>query len=242
MRRTRPGCRGRSGITSASRERPMRSVTAKTASISRIVTSFIDPPPYPSPRRGRGTLLHVRPRAFIDPPPYPSRKAKATDGERSRVAPAVKWPGRRGDCAPGARWLEWPMAEIAAPPQAEPALEDVLERVLEVVRDLARETGGDRARRAAAADASLDREVGLGSLERVELLLRLERAFGRPLDDRYLQIDTAAGLARALLESAGSAEPLRLPERGAALEAAASLEGEAETLAESVFRHAQADS
>ena len=133
------------------------------------------------------------------------------------------------------------MAEIAAPPQAEPALEDVLERVLEVVRDLARETGGDRARRAAAADASLDREVGLGSLERVELLLRLERAFGRPLDDRYLQIDTAAGLARALLESAGSAEPLRLPERGAALEAAASLEVEAETVAESLYRHAQAD-
>jgi hypothetical protein len=27
--------------------------------------SFIDPPPYPSPRRGRGALLHDRPRVFI---------------------------------------------------------------------------------------------------------------------------------------------------------------------------------
>ena len=133
------------------------------------------------------------------------------------------------------------MAEIAAPPRAEPAFEDVLERVLDVVRDLARETGGDRASRAAAAHASLDREVGLGSLERVELLLRLEQAFGRPLDDRYLQIDTAAGLAKALLEGAASREPLRLPERGAALGAAASPRVEAETVPESLFRHAQAD-
>src|SRR5260370_3809468 len=133
------------------------------------------------------------------------------------------------------------MAELAAPPRAEPTFEDVLERVLDVVRDLARETGGDRARRAAAANASLDREVGLGSRERVELLLRLEQAFGRSLDDRYLQIDTAAGLARALLESAGSAEPLRLPERGAALGAARSPRVEAETVPESLFRHAQAD-
>src|SRR5439155_20605234 len=28
---------------------------------------FIDPPPYPSPRRGRGTLLHVQLRAFVGP-------------------------------------------------------------------------------------------------------------------------------------------------------------------------------
>ena len=39
IRLTRPGVRGMSGITRASREIPSRSVTAKTASISRIVTS-----------------------------------------------------------------------------------------------------------------------------------------------------------------------------------------------------------
>ena len=133
------------------------------------------------------------------------------------------------------------MAETATPPRAAPAFDEVLERILDVVRGLARETGGDRARRAASPDASLDREVGLGSLERVELLLRLERAFGRPLDDRFLQIDTAAGLARALVESADASEPLRLPERGPALGAAAGLGGEARTVHESLFRHAQAD-
>src|SRR5260221_10228145 len=129
------------------------------------------------------------------------------------------------------------MAEAVVPP----AYEDVLENVLEVVRGLARETGGDRAGRAAAADASLDREVGLGSLERVELLLRLERAFGRSLDDRYLQIDTPAGLARALLEAGGSAEPLRLPERQVGLPAPRAAHVEARTVHESLFRHAQSD-
>ena len=34
---------------------------------------------------------------------------------------------------------------------------------------------------AVSPEASLERELGLGSLERVELLARLERAFGRPL-------------------------------------------------------------
>ncbi len=88
--------------------------------------------------------------------------------------------------------------------------DDIVERVLDVVRQLARETGGVRAARAVAAQASLERDVGLGSLERVELLARLERAFGRPLDDASLAVDTAAGLARAVLEAAPS-EPLRLP-------------------------------
>ena len=88
--------------------------------------------------------------------------------------------------------------------------DDIVERVLDVVRQLARETGGVRAARAVAAQASLERDVGLGSLERVELLARLERAFGRPLDDASLAVDTAAGLARAVIEAAPS-EPLRLP-------------------------------
>jgi 1-acyl-sn-glycerol-3-phosphate acyltransferase len=78
----------------------------------------------------------------------------------------------------------------------------VQERVLEIVRALAAEVGGGRAARAAGADASLERDLGLGSLERVELLLRLEAAFGRPLGDRALQIDTPAGLARALADDA----------------------------------------
>ena len=66
------------------------------------------------------------------------------------------------------------------------APDDVVARVLDVVRQLARETGGARAERAVTASASLEREIGLGSLERVELVARLERAFGRALDDASL--------------------------------------------------------
>ncbi len=129
------------------------------------------------------------------------------------------------------------MAEAAThPPRAD--FEDVLVRVLDVVRDLARESGGSRAQRAVAADSSLEREVGLGSIERVELLVRLERTFDRPLDDRFLQMDSPAALARGLLEEAGTM-PLRLPARGPVLGAAR--EVEARTIHESLFRHAQAE-
>src|SRR3989442_11039068 len=36
-----------------------------------ITRTFIDPPPYPSPRRGRGALLPVRLRASSTPHPIP---------------------------------------------------------------------------------------------------------------------------------------------------------------------------
>jgi fatty-acyl-CoA synthase len=133
------------------------------------------------------------------------------------------------------------MAEAAVSPRAEPSFDDVLESVMGVVRELAHETGGDRARRAAAPDASLDREVGLGSLERVELLVRLERAFGRSLDDRFLEIDTPSGLARALLAGGAAREALRLPERGPRLQAARPAPLPARTVHESLFLHAQSD-
>jgi len=126
------------------------------------------------------------------------------------------------------------------PSAAAPTLDAVTERVLGIVRALAREVGGARAVRAVAPEASLEREVGLGSLERVELLLRLERAFGRPLDDRYLQIDTAFGLARALLESSPE-EPLRPAPREETLGAAAEIGSDVRTVHESLWRHARLD-
>src|SRR5262245_41023443 len=118
------------------------------------------------------------------------------------------------------------------------APDEVTARVLDVVRQLARETGGARAERAVAASASLEREVGLGSLERVELVARLERAFGRPLDDAALAVDTAAGLARAILETASS-EPLALPAPALPSGPARALDREVRTLAESLWRHAE---
>ena len=95
-----------------------------------------------------------------------------------------------------------------------PRPEAVLDLVLDVIRSLARETGGPRAERAVSPEASLEREVGLGSLERVELVARLERAFGRALDDRSLALDTAAGFARALVEGAPG-QPCPAGARGA---------------------------
>ena len=72
------------------------------------------------------------------------------------------------------------------------------ERVVSVVRELAHELGGDRAASAVTPTASLDRNVGLGSLERVELLMRLETEFGRELDDRFLLLDTPREIADAV--------------------------------------------
>lgn len=92
---------------------------------------------------------------------------------------------------------------------ARPGYEFCLERVLAVVRELALEVGGERALRAVAPGASLERDVGLGSLERVELVSRLESAFERDLDERFLLLDTPEALARALLEERGEPGTLR---------------------------------
>ena len=71
-------------------------------------------------------------------------------------------------------------------------------RVLQVLREFALETVGERALRAVSPTASLEREIGLGSLERVELLGRLEAALGRELGDEFLLLDSAEAIAGAL--------------------------------------------
>jgi len=60
------------------------------------------------------------------------------------------------------------------PPITEESLA-IEQKVLEIVRQLVADLGTERAIRAVALDASLDRELGLGSLERVELLIRVEK-------------------------------------------------------------------
>ena len=79
--------------------------------------------------------------------------------------------------------------------------EQTEERVVSAVRSLARELRGDRAAGAVTATASLERDVGLGSLERVELLTRLEAEFARELDDRFLLLDTPHEIALAVAEA-----------------------------------------
>ena len=73
------------------------------------------------------------------------------------------------------------------------------ERVLEIVRELVAELGRESAPRSATASSHLDRDLGLGSLERVELLLRLEKTFGTRLDEEVLAgADTVQDLIDAL--------------------------------------------
>ena len=99
-------------------------------------------------------------------------------------------------------------------PLAAPSRGAVLEhRVLEVVRGLVVELGGPSAARPPALDDALDRDLGLGSLERVELLLRLEHACGvRLADDVMERAETPRDLVAALASAAPAMpEPLAAP-------------------------------
>ena len=72
------------------------------------------------------------------------------------------------------------------------AQQAVEREVLGVVGGLLSELGSPRAAGELDAGAPLDTALGLGSLERVELMLRLEQAFGVSLPD-----DAVAGAANA---------------------------------------------
>jgi non-ribosomal peptide synthetase component F len=80
--------------------------------------------------------------------------------------------------------------------------EAVENRVLEEVRRLLEDLGGSRALASVRADASLDRELGLGSLERVELVSRLESEFSAELSESVLaEAKTPADLMNALMNA-----------------------------------------
>jgi 1-acyl-sn-glycerol-3-phosphate acyltransferase len=74
-------------------------------------------------------------------------------------------------------------------------------RVLSIVGTLAGEIGGGSVR-APALDDALDRDLGISSLERVELLIRIERAFGIRLSDSVM---AEAGTPRDLATAVASA-------------------------------------
>ena len=79
------------------------------------------------------------------------------------------------------------------------------ERVLEIVRELVAELGHASALRSAGPASHLDRDLGLGSLERVELLLRLEKTFGTRLDEEVLAgAETVQDLIAALIAANGA--------------------------------------
>src|SRR5258707_1892300 len=77
----------------------------------------------------------------------------------------------------------WRVKDTLATISRQLDLPDVRERVLDVLRGLLEELGSHGAVVELSIDSNLDRDLGLGSLERVELLTRLESAFGVRLPD-----------------------------------------------------------
>jgi fatty-acyl-CoA synthase len=85
-------------------------------------------------------------------------------------------------------------------------LAGVRERVLDVVRGLLEELGSHGAVAELRANSNLDRDLGLGSLERVELLTRLETEFGVRLPDTLAaEANTPDELIRAIVAAPGAA-------------------------------------
>jgi 1-acyl-sn-glycerol-3-phosphate acyltransferase len=117
---------------------------------------------------------------------------------------------------------------------------DVERRVLELVTGLAAELGTLPARGRAALDDALDRDLGLGSLERVELASRLEQAFSVQLGDTVLAeaestrdlVAAVAGAGAPVAETEPAA--IALPRDGDRAPA------EARTLTEALAWHAAA--
>jgi fatty-acyl-CoA synthase len=80
------------------------------------------------------------------------------------------------------------------------------ERILGVVRELVAELGHEAAVRSAGVHSHLDRDLGLGSLERVELLVRLEKTFGARLNEDVLAAaETVQDLIDAMNATANAA-------------------------------------
>lgn len=81
-----------------------------------------------------------------------------------------------------------------------PAADQLEEQVLRIVADLVGELRGQDPPREIGFRDSLERDLGISSLERVELLVRLERVFGVRLGDSVMSnAETPGDLANAIL-------------------------------------------
>ncbi|MGC0774317.1 MAG: AMP-binding protein [Candidatus Acidiferrum sp.] len=100
---------------------------------------------------------------------------------------------------------------------------EVRERILEVIRSLLEELGSRGALPMLNGASQLDRDLGLGSLERVELLARLETAFGVRLPDSVVaEANTPEDLAKALQTVPGA--ETREDDPGSALRASVTIQ------------------
>jgi 1-acyl-sn-glycerol-3-phosphate acyltransferase len=112
-------------------------------------------------------------------------------------------------------------------------------RVLEVVDAFVAELGSQPVRGRVALDDVLDRDLGIGSLERVELLARLEDAFAVRLPDTVLgEADTVRDLAAAV-GGGGTAITPAAAERAAPLAAGVAAPESAGTLVDVLRWHAE---
>jgi len=116
------------------------------------------------------------------------------------------------------------------------------EQMLQIVRELLIELGSERAAESASLDSAFDRDLGLGSLEMVELLVRTEAHFNIRLPDRIAEeADTPREWVRVILGGdkeapAATRYSIKQPE-GTAPPAPAS----ALTLIEVLRKHAEVD-
>ncbi|MBZ4420124.1 AMP-binding protein [Myxococcus sp. RHSTA-1-4] len=102
------------------------------------------------------------------------------------------------------------------------------------------ELGQPRAVEDLSAEAPLDTELGLGSLERVELLLRLQQAFGVTLPDEAVARATCARELARLISEAHPAVAEALPVPRATLPPARAAPGTARLLTDVLRWHAEA--
>ncbi len=115
------------------------------------------------------------------------------------------------------------------------------EQMLAIVRELLKELGSQRAADSATLDSSFERDLGLGSLEMVELLVRSEARFGLRLPDTIAeQADTPREWVRAMLggkqEAPAASYSIIQPERTAPPAPDSAL-----TLLEVLRKHAEVD-
>jgi 1-acyl-sn-glycerol-3-phosphate acyltransferase len=125
--------------------------------------------------------------------------------------------------------------------QKERSFEETAESLLEVVRQLTAELQpGRKHLLSVTLDRSLDRDLGLDSLARVELLIRIERTFEIMLSEQVLaSAETPRDLLRAVLSASSPRRPRITPDlvKPPALEGADAAAHSAQTLVEVLDWH-----
>jgi len=126
------------------------------------------------------------------------------------------------------------MSEVIDRPRTEPSTEALARKLLAVVAELLRESEPHARERPVRLDSRLERDLGIDSLARVELIVRIERAFDVRLPEHLLGTAETprdllravhAGGVRAPRAGAPAAQPIEQagPARESSPEAAATL-------------------